>query len=138
MVIAQQLVKEVNSLVANESLVVGIDETVPRLLLKTSEDVIVLSIQLNLILIEVVKKFVGAEDLGDLDELVRVGVAVEEGLLAEDHGGEHGAQAPHVQAVVVLLEVDEQLRAFEVAGSDADIILGSGMVELGQAPVNQA
>lgn len=137
-VIAQQFVKEVNSLVANEALVVGVDETVPRLLLKAAQDIVVLSIQLNFVLVEVIEELVGAEDLSDLDELVRVGITVEERLLAEDHGGEHGAQAPHVQAVVVLLEIDEQLGAFEVAGGDADVVFGSRVVEFGQAPVNQA
>jgi hypothetical protein len=39
----------------------------------------------------------------DLHQLVCVIVAIEKGLLAKDHGGKHAAQAPHVQAVVVLL-----------------------------------
>lgn len=106
MVIAQQLVKEVNSFVANESLIVGIDETVPRLFLEAAQDVVVLSIQLNLIFVEVIEELVGAEYLGNLDELVRVGVAVEEWFFAKDHGGEHCAQAPHIQAVVILLEIN--------------------------------
>ena len=41
----------------------------------------------------------GYQDLCNPDELVVVVVAVEEGLLPEDHGGEHTAQAPHIQAV---------------------------------------
>lgn len=36
--------------------------------------------------------------------LVIVIVAVEEGLLPEDHTGQHAAQTPHVQAVVIHLE----------------------------------
>ena len=50
-------------------------------------------------------------DLGYPDQLVVVVVSVEEGLLPEDHGGEHTAEAPHVQAVVVHLVVHQQLRA---------------------------
>lgn len=106
-VVSQQLVKEVNSLVANKALVVGIDEAVPGLLLEASQDVVVLCVQLDLVLIQVVEQLVSAENLCDLDKLVRVGVAVEERLLAEDHGGEHGAQTPHIQTVVVFLEIDQ-------------------------------
>ena len=46
-----------------------------------------------------------AEHTRNLDELVVVVVAVEERLALEDEGGKHAAQAPHVEAVVVLLEV---------------------------------
>ena len=56
-----------------------------------------------------------AAPLRDLDELVGVAVAVEERLLTENHRGKHGAQAPKIQTVVVLLEIDQQLRALEVA-----------------------
>jgi len=136
-VVAQQLVEEVDGLVADEALVLRVDEAVPGLLLEAAEDVVVLGVELDLVLVQVVEQVVGAEDLGDLDELVGVAVSVEEGLLAEDHGGEHGAQAPHVQAVVVLLEVDEQLGALEVARGDADVVLGAGVVELGEAPVDE-
>lgn len=63
---------------------------------------------------------------------------MEKRLLAEDHGCEHGAQTPHVQAVVVFLEIDKQLRALEVARGDTDIILGAGVVELSETPVDKA
>lgn len=138
MVVAQQLVQEVDRLVTDESLVLGIDKAVPGLLLEAAEDVVVLRVQLNLVLVNVVKEVVGAQDLCDLDQLVRVAVAVEEGLLAEDHGRKHGAEAPHVQAVVVLLKVDEQLRPLEVARGDTDVVLGAGVVELGETPVDQS
>ena len=114
-VISQQLVQKVNGLVADKPLVLGIDKAVPRLLLEAAENVVVLRVQLNLVLVNVVKQVVGAQDLGNLDQLVRVALAVEEGLLAEDHRGKHGTEAPHVQAVVVLLKIDEQLRALKVA-----------------------
>ena len=38
--------------------------------------------------------------------LVVVVVAVEERLLPEDHAGQHAAQAPHVQTVVIHLDED--------------------------------
>lgn len=138
MVVSQQLVQEVNGLVAHKPLILGVDKTVPGLLLEPAEDVVILRVELYFVLVQVVKQIVRAKHLGDLDELVRVAVAVEEGLLAEDHRGKHGAEAPHVQAVVILLEIHQQLGALEIARSDPHIVLGAGMVELGQAPVDQA
>lgn len=110
----------------------------PGLFLEAAQDVIVLGVQLDLVLIKVVKQIISAEDLCDLDQLIRVAVAVEEGLLAEDHGGEHGAQAPHVEAVVVLLEVDQKLRTLEIARRDTDIVFRAGVVKFSQAPVDEA
>lgn len=115
MVVAQQLVEEVDSFVRDKPLVFRRDEAVPGFLLETAKNVVVLRVELNLVLVQVVEEIVGAQNLGDLDELVRVAVAVEERLLAEDHGREHGAQTPHVEGVVVFLEVHQQLRAFEVS-----------------------
>ena len=119
-VVSQQLVKEVDGFVANEALVLRVHKAVPGLLLESAKDVVVLGVELYLVLVQVVKKVVGAQDLGNLDQLVRVAVAMEKWLLAEDHGGKHSAKAPHVEAVVVLLKVDEQLRAFEVAGRNLE------------------
>lgn len=138
MVVAQQLVKEINSLVADKTLVVGVDKAVPGLLLEPTQDIVVLSIQLYLVLVQVVEQLVRAENLGNLYKLVRVRIAVEKRLLAEDHRGEHGSKGPHVQAVVVLLEIDQQLRALEIPGRDTDVVLSSWMVKLGQTPINQA
>lgn len=39
--------------------------------------------------------------------LVVVVVAVEERLLPEDHAGQHAAQAPHVQTIVIHLEEED-------------------------------
>lgn len=114
-VVPQQLVEKVNGFIRDKTLVFRGDKAVPGLLLKAAEDVVVLGVELNLVAIEVVEEVVGAENLCDLDELVRVTVAVKEGFFAEDHRGKHGAEAPHVEAVVVFLEVDEELGALEVA-----------------------
>lgn len=62
---------------------------------------------------------------------------MEEGLFTEDHGGEHGAQTPHVQAVVILLEIDEQFRTLEVTRSHPHIVFGARVVKFGQAPIDQ-
>lgn len=109
----------------------------PGLLLESSENVVVLRVKFDFILVDVVKEIVRTKNLGDLDKLVRVAVAVEERFLAEDHGRKHGSETPHVKTVVVFLEIDQQLRTLEVARRHADIVLGAGMVEFGQTPINK-
>ena len=137
MVVSQQLVQEVNGLVAHESLVFGGDEAVPGLLREAPDDVVVLGIKLYLVLVEVVEEVVGAENLGDFHKLIRIALAVEEGLLPEYHGREHCSETPHIQAVVVLLEINEQLGALEVSARHTYVILGSRVVEFGQTPVDK-
>ncbi len=136
MIIPQQLVQEIKSLSADEARVLAVDKAVPLLLLPAAEDVVVLCVQLNLILVEIVEEVICTEDLGNLDQLIRVAVAMEERLLTEDHRGKHGTKTPHIQAVVVLLEIDEQLGALEVARCDTDVILGPLVVELGKTPID--
>lgn len=109
----------------------------PRLLLEPAQDIVVLGVKLDLVLVEVVEEVIGTKDLCDLDKLIRVAAAVEERLLSEDHRGKHGTQAPHVQAVIVFLEVDKQFRPFEVAGGNTNVVLGPGVVELSETPVDQ-
>lgn len=70
MVITQQLVKEIDGFVRDKSLVLRCHKAVPRLLLEVAQDVIVLSVQFNLILVKVVEEIVGSEDLGNLDKLI--------------------------------------------------------------------
>lgn len=137
MVITQKLVQEINSIVADEPLVLCVDEAVPALLGEAAENVVILSIELNVVLVKVVEKVLSAENLCNLDQLIRIAVSVEEGFLAEDHGGKHGAKRPHVERVVVLLEVDEQFGALEVARRNAHIILCASVVELSKAPINE-
>lgn len=106
MVVFQEFVEKVNGLVTDKSLILRVDKAVPWLLLESSQDIVVLCVELDFIFVQIIKEVVGAENLGNLDELIRVAVAVEEGLLAEDHGCEHGTKTPHVQTVVVLLEIN--------------------------------
>lgn len=138
MVVSEELVQEVNGIVTDKALVISVDETMPVLLGESAQNVVVLSIELDIVLVKVVEQVFGTENLGDLDELVRIAVSVEERLFAEDHGSKHGTQRPHVERVVVLLEVDEQLRTLEVTRSDADVVFGAGVVELSKTPIDQA
>lgn len=56
MVVSQQFVQEVDGFIANEPLVLLVNELVPALLRETSENVVVLSVQLNIILVQVVEQ----------------------------------------------------------------------------------
>lgn len=109
----------------------------PRLLREAPDDVVVLSVKLYLVLVQVVEEVVSAEDLGDLDKLIRIALSVEEGLFPEYHGCEHRSETPHIQAVVVLLEIDEQLGTFEVSTRHTYVILGSRVIELRQTPIDK-
>lgn len=68
--------------------------------------------------------------------LVVVIVSMKERLLAEDKTGEHAAETPHVERVVVVLVVDEQLGAFEIARCHAHVVLLAWVIELGQTPID--
>jgi hypothetical protein len=62
---------------------------------------------------------------------------VEEGLLAVDHAGKHAPETPHVEGVVVVLQVDEKLGTLKVARRHADVVLLIGVVKLGETPVDK-
>lgn len=138
MVISKEFVQEVNGIVADESLVLGIDEAVPVLLWEASQNIVVLSVELNIVFVEVVEEILGSQNLCYLDKLVRVAVSMEERLFAENHGCKHGPQRPHIQGIVILLEINEELRPLKVSRCHTDIVLGSGMVELCKTPIDQA
>lgn len=138
MVISKQLVKEVDGFGADEPLVLGVDERGPWLLRVPREDLVILRIKLDVVLVQVLEQLLRSKNLGDLDQLIRVAVPVEERFLAEDHRGEHGTQRPHVQGVVVFLVVNEELGALEVSGSDPDVVLRALVVEFRQTPVDQS
>lgn len=65
-VVAEKLIKEVDSLVAYESLILAVHETVPGFLGETAEDIVVLRVELYFILVQVIKEIISAEDLSNL------------------------------------------------------------------------
>jgi len=65
-----------------------------------SEKIVILSIQFDIIFLDILEQFICSKDFGDFDELIVVVMAVEEGLFAEDHGCEHCSKTPHVQGVI--------------------------------------
>ena len=51
--------------------------------------------------------------------------------ISTHHRSEHASETPHVQAIIVFLEVHEKLRSFEVAGGYPDVVFCLRVVELG-------
>jgi hypothetical protein len=136
-IVSQKLVQEVNSFIADESLVLRGNKAVPGLLLETTKDVVILRVELDLVLVKVIEEIISAKNFGDFYELVRVALSMKERLFAENHGGEHCAQAPHIQAVIILLKVHQQLWPLKVTGGNSYIVLGTGVIEFSQSPVDE-
>lgn len=109
----------------------------PGLLLESSENVVILRIQFNFVLINVVKQIISTENLCNLHKLVRVTVPMEERLLSEDHRSKHGSQAPHVETVIILLEIDQQFWTLEIARGHTNVVFGTGVIKFGQAPIDE-
>mmetsp|Transcript_33708 Transcript_33708/g.88635 ORF Transcript_33708/g.88635 Transcript_33708/m.88635 type:complete len:241 (+) Transcript_33708:225-947(+) len=137
-IVPQEFVEEVDSLRRDEVLVVWVEELGPRLARVATEDAVKVGVELQVVLVEVVKQLVGAEHLDNLYQLIVVVVAVEEGLLSEDHASKHAAQRPHVEGVIIVLQIDEELRPLEVARRHAHVVLALRVVELSKTPVDEA
>ena len=138
MIIPQELGYEVDGFLRHQVLILSRDELLPRFLRVTTQDAIEVGVQFKIVSVKVVEQLFSTEDLGNLYELVVIVMAVEEGLLAENHSGEHTAQTPHVKSIVVLLQIDEELRTLEITRGNADVVLPAGVVELRQTPVDEA
>ena len=95
-------------------------------------------VQLNFVFIQVHEKFVSTKHLAYFYQLVIIIVSMKERLLPEDHGRKHATETPHVQRVVVFLEVNEQLWALEVPRGHTNIVLCVRMIEFSKTPVNQS
>ena len=91
MIVPQQLVKKIYGIVAYESLIFRIDETVPIFLWESSKYVVVLGIQVDIILIQVFEQVVRAKHFCNLDQLIRITIAMEEWFFPKNHGGEHSS-----------------------------------------------
>jgi hypothetical protein len=53
------------------------------------------------------------------------------------HTGIHAPQTPHVQTVIILLEIHQQFRALEVPRGDSNVVFRSWMVEFCKTPIDQ-
>lgn len=97
MVVTQHLAKQVDGLLSDQLVVSRGDELVPGLAWVVAQDVVVVRVQLHVVLLNIGEQLVSTKHLRDLHQLVVVVLALEEGLLLEDHTGEHAAQGPNVE-----------------------------------------
>ena len=91
-VVSEHLAQKVKSFVGNKVLVLSVDEFVPGLAWLGSNKIVVVVVEGQAVLVNIGEQFVGSKDLCNLDELVVVVAALEEGLLLEDHTGEHASK----------------------------------------------
>ena len=83
-VVSQKLVQEINGCIRDKALVLRGDKFAPWLARISAENLVILNIQLQVVLLQVSKQLVSAQNAGNLDKLIVVVVSVEERLLAEN------------------------------------------------------
>mmetsp|Transcript_10761 Transcript_10761/g.16051 ORF Transcript_10761/g.16051 Transcript_10761/m.16051 type:complete len:226 (+) Transcript_10761:492-1169(+) len=94
-------------------------------------------IQFQIVLVNVIEQLLGTQNSGYLHQLIIIVMPMKKRLFTENHSSKHASQTPHIQRVIVLLQVNQQLRPLEVARSHPDIVLPSGVIELSQPPIDQ-
>ena len=138
MIVAEKLRHKINRLIRDKVLVVRRDELLPGLLGMPTKNAIEVRIEFEVVGVKVVEELFGSQNFGNLNQLVVVVVTVEEGFLAKDHARKHASETPHVQRVVVLLQIDQEFGPFEVSGGYPHVVFTPRVVELCQTPINEA
>mmetsp|Transcript_39283 Transcript_39283/g.99006 ORF Transcript_39283/g.99006 Transcript_39283/m.99006 type:complete len:296 (+) Transcript_39283:247-1134(+) len=95
-------------------------------------------IQHDAVLVQIGVELLGSEHSCNADQLIVVVTTMEEGLLPENNASKHTAQTPHIQAIVIVLEVDQKFRSLEVATGHTHVIELILVVELSQAPIDES
>mmetsp|Transcript_28940 Transcript_28940/g.41358 ORF Transcript_28940/g.41358 Transcript_28940/m.41358 type:complete len:280 (+) Transcript_28940:342-1181(+) len=94
-------------------------------------------IQLQIIRIQILKELLRPKNFCNLHQLIIVIMPMEEWLLPKNHACKHTPQTPHIQRIIILLQIHQQLRSLEVPTRHTNIILPSRMIKLRQPPINQ-
>jgi hypothetical protein len=102
----------------------------PRFARLLPYDVVVMAVQCHVVLLHIRKEFIRAKHFRNLNELVVVVLALEERFLLENHARKHAAKRPDVQRVVINLQINQELGAFEVATGNTNVVLLTRVVEL--------
>ena len=108
MVIPQHLAQQVKGLVRDELVILIVNKLGPGLARDglRGKDVLVVVVEGEAVLVKIGVELFSAKYLGNLDKLIVVIRTLEEGFALEDHAGEHAAQRPDIQRVVISLEVN--------------------------------
>lgn len=139
-VVHQHHAQQVEGLFADKLIVLRVNKFGPWLARDRvlGQQVVIDLVELQVVLVQVCVEFFCAEHFGNLDELIVIVATLEEWFALEDHASEHAAKRPDIERIVVSLHVDEQLGSLEVPRSNAHVVLLAGVVEFGQAPVNES
>ena len=96
-VISEHLSKQVKCLVTDERVILWVDEFLPRLAGMSSQNVIIVLVQSQIILFKIGHQVVSTQNLCDLYKLVIIVGSLEEWLLLEDESSEHATQGPNIK-----------------------------------------
>jgi len=133
----EHLRKQVKGAVVNQIGVALIDELLPGFLLKVEQVFLLVLAQLDVLkTIDILVNFLRANYLCNLDELIIIVSATEEGLLCKNHPSKHAASAPNVKRVVIVVVAEKQFGRFEVPAGDTHVESLRGLVEVSQTPIN--
>mmetsp|Transcript_24785 Transcript_24785/g.44546 ORF Transcript_24785/g.44546 Transcript_24785/m.44546 type:complete len:298 (-) Transcript_24785:194-1087(-) len=113
------------------------DKLLPRFLRMPPQNPIEMRIQFQVIGVQVMEQLLRPKNLGNFHQLIVVIMPMEEWLLPKNHPSKHTSQTPHIQGIIILLQIHQQFRPLEVPTGHADIILPPRMVKLRQPPINQ-
>ena len=137
-IVPQQPVKKADGISVGQMLIFGRHKLLPRRARVATENCVEFAVEPHTVFVEISKEHISAQHTCNLDKLIVVVMAMKKRLPLEDERGEHATQAPHVEAVVVLLKIDEELWSFEISAGYTDVVLQSRVIELSQTPVNEA
>jgi len=138
MVVSEHIIQKVKGFFIDKLLVLVVYELVPRLLRMLAKDVVVVVVKGHVVLLDISIEVICAEDFCDLDQLVIVVLTLEEWLLLEDHSCKHAAKRPDVQAVVVILQINQKLWTLEVARSHPHVVFLLRVVKFCETPIDQS
>mmetsp|Transcript_13472 Transcript_13472/g.36199 ORF Transcript_13472/g.36199 Transcript_13472/m.36199 type:complete len:259 (+) Transcript_13472:1393-2169(+) len=138
MVVTKHTIEQVDDFRRDQVFILRIDKLVPVLAAMRAYRTFQSSIKDKTVLVQVLVQICGAKHSRNFHQLVLIVGAAEEWFALENHSRQHTSEAPDVERVVVILQIDEQLGSFEVARSNAHVVLFVRMVKLGQTPINNS
>ena len=92
MIVSKQFIKKIKCFGTDKALIFCVDKTLPTLLWKSAENIVILLIKFNIVLVEVFEKIICTKYFGDFDQLIRVAVTVKEWFFSEDHRSKHSTE----------------------------------------------
>ena len=86
---------------------------VPGFARVSAKDAVEMGVQFKVVGVQVGKELVSTKDLGYLDQLVVVVMPVKERFLAKDHTSKHASKTPHIQRIIIVLQIHQQFWALQ-------------------------